>query len=86
MLFEGSGRFALLFFKRTSDIAWGRLDVVTPFHHLSEDSHINCPLRAGPITASNLIEKALVQLVLLAWKLPHTSRSVPFALGATKDK
>jgi hypothetical protein len=26
---------------------------VTPFHHLSEDSHINCPLRAGPITASS---------------------------------
>jgi hypothetical protein len=24
----------------------------TPFHHLSEDSHINCSLRAGPITAS----------------------------------
>jgi hypothetical protein len=30
----------------------GLADVVTPFHHLSEDSHINCPLRAGPITAS----------------------------------
>jgi len=25
--------------------AWGRLNVVTPFDHLSEDSHINCPLR-----------------------------------------
>jgi hypothetical protein len=22
--------------------AWGRLNVVTPFDHLSEDSHINC--------------------------------------------
>jgi hypothetical protein len=33
--------------------AWGRLNVVTPFDHLSEDSHINCPLRAGPITASS---------------------------------
>ncbi len=32
----------------------GRLNVVTPVHHLSEDSHINCPLRAGPITASSL--------------------------------
>jgi hypothetical protein len=21
----------------------------TPFHHLSEDSHINCSLRAGPL-------------------------------------
>jgi len=29
----------------------GRLDVVAPFHHLSED--INCPLRTGPNTASN---------------------------------
>jgi hypothetical protein len=34
--------------------AWGRLSVVTPFHHLSEDSHINCSLRARPITASNI--------------------------------
>jgi hypothetical protein len=25
---------------------------VTPFHHLSGDSHINRSLRAGPITAS----------------------------------
>jgi hypothetical protein len=25
---------------------------VTPFDHLSEDSQINCPLRARPITAS----------------------------------
>jgi transposase len=25
----------------------GRPNVVTPFHHLSEDSNINCPLRAG---------------------------------------
>ena len=25
---------------------------MTPFDHLSDDSHINCPLRAGPITAS----------------------------------
>jgi hypothetical protein len=22
---------------------------VTPFHHLSGDSHINCSLRAGPL-------------------------------------
>jgi hypothetical protein len=36
-------------------MAWGRLNVVTPFHHLSEDSHINCPLRAGPITASRTV-------------------------------
>src|ERR1700685_507515 len=33
--------------------AWGRLNVVTPFHHLSGDSHINRSLRAGPITASS---------------------------------
>jgi hypothetical protein len=33
--------------------AWGRLNAVTPFHHLSENSHNNCPLRAGPITASS---------------------------------
>jgi hypothetical protein len=26
---------------------------VTPFHHLSGDSHINCSLRARPITASS---------------------------------
>src|SRR5262245_19608938 len=37
--------------------AWGRLNVVTPFHHLSEDSHINCPLRAAPITASSHLER-----------------------------
>src|SRR6266511_1099171 len=29
--------------------AWGRLNVVTPFHHLSGDSHINSSLRAGPL-------------------------------------
>jgi hypothetical protein len=29
--------------------AWGRLNVVTPFHHLSGDSHINRSLRAGPL-------------------------------------
>src|SRR5215467_494023 len=29
--------------------AWGRLNVVTPFHHLSGDSHINSPLREGPL-------------------------------------
>jgi hypothetical protein len=33
--------------------ACGRLNVVTPFHHLSGDSRINCSLRAGPITASS---------------------------------
>jgi hypothetical protein len=32
----------------------GQLKVVTPFHHLSEDSHANRSHRAGPITASNL--------------------------------
>jgi hypothetical protein len=35
----------------TSD-AWGRLNVVTPFHHLSGDSHLHRSLGAGPITAS----------------------------------
>ena len=30
---------------------------MTPFDHLSEDNHINCPLRARPITASNLYTK-----------------------------
>src|SRR5215469_5945691 len=33
--------------------AWGRLNVVIPFHHLSEDSHTICPLGARPITASS---------------------------------
>jgi len=33
--------------------AWGRLNVVTPFHHLSGDSHLHRSLGAGPITASN---------------------------------
>src|SRR5262249_7022020 len=33
--------------------AWGRLNVVTPFHHLSEDSHLHRSLGAGPITASS---------------------------------
>src|SRR5262249_11803250 len=28
---------------------WGRLNVVTPFHHLSGDSHINSSLREGPL-------------------------------------
>ena len=30
------------------------LNVVTPFHHLSGDSHINRSLRAVPITALNI--------------------------------
>src|SRR5215469_16532171 len=29
--------------------AWGRLNVVTPFHHLSGDSHLNSSLREGPL-------------------------------------
>src|SRR6266478_6441976 len=29
--------------------AWGRLNVVTPFHHLSGHSHINSSLREGPL-------------------------------------
>lgn len=37
--------------------AWGRLNVVTRFHHLSGDSHINRSLRAGPITASSQSRK-----------------------------
>src|SRR5262252_6713519 len=32
----------------------GPTHVVTPFHHLSGDSHINRSLRAGPITASKI--------------------------------
>jgi hypothetical protein len=32
--------------------AWGRRNVVTPFHHLSGDSHLHRSLGAGPITAS----------------------------------
>ena len=31
----------------------GRLNVVTPFHPLSGDSHLNRSLAAGPITASS---------------------------------
>jgi hypothetical protein len=30
---------------------------VTPFHHLSGDSHINRSFRAGPITASRTLQK-----------------------------
>ena len=33
--------------------AWGRLNVWTPFHHLSGDSHLHRSLGAGPITASS---------------------------------
>src|SRR5262249_10197931 len=33
--------------------AWGRLNVVTPFHHLSGDSHLHPLLGARPITASS---------------------------------
>src|SRR5262249_46152189 len=33
--------------------AWGRLNVVTPFHHLSGGSHLHRSLGAGPITASS---------------------------------
>ena len=29
--------------------AWGRLNVVTPLHNLSKDSHINSSLREGPL-------------------------------------
>ena len=35
---------------------------MTPFDHLSEDSHINCPLRARPITASRLSRLKVVAL------------------------
>src|SRR5262249_14871364 len=33
--------------------AWGRLNVVTPFHHLPGDSHLHRSLGARPITASS---------------------------------
>ena len=35
----------------SSAIKWmqRRQATVTPFHHLSEDSHINCPLRASGV-------------------------------------
>src|SRR5262245_20989609 len=39
--------------------AWGRLNVVTPFHHLSGDSHLHRSLGAGPITASSYTGSAL---------------------------
>ena len=42
--------------------AWGRLNVVTPFHHLSEDSHTICPLGARPITASSHVESKFAAL------------------------
>src|ERR1700759_1523972 len=39
--------------------AWGRLNVVTPFHHLSGDSHINSSLREGPLRhLAGLVGKA----------------------------
>src|SRR5262249_32543941 len=40
--------------------AWGRLNVVTPFHHLSGDSHLHRSLGAGPITASRLFKRGVV--------------------------
>ena len=44
-------KFSVQKFLRVSD-AWGRLNVVTPFHHLSGGSHLHRSLGAGPITAS----------------------------------
>src|SRR6266542_3103326 len=38
--------------------AWGRLNVVTPFHHLSGDSHINSSLRPGPLRHLALADRA----------------------------
>src|SRR5262252_185186 len=38
--------------------AWGRLNVVTPFHHLSGDSHINSSLREGPLRHLEPISKS----------------------------
>jgi Transposase len=32
-----------------SEASFYRLNVVTPFHHLSGDSHINSSLREGPL-------------------------------------
>src|SRR5262249_37537536 len=54
--------------------AWGRLNVVTPFHHLSGDSHLHRSLGAGPITASrlDLVEHACLALAAQPVKFaPH---------------
>src|SRR5215813_12046262 len=41
--------------------AWGRLNVVTPFDHLSEDSHLHRSLGAGHITASFGAKRTLTE-------------------------
>ena len=48
--------------------AWGRLNVVTPFHHLSEDCHTICPLGARPITdAMPFLRRAgLIEVVIVS--------------------
>src|SRR6516165_11283505 len=49
--------------------AWGRLNVVTPFHHLSGDSHINSSLREGPLR--HLARATTVSII------PHRDASNP---------
>src|SRR5262245_5705149 len=51
--------------------AWGRLNVVTTFHHLSGDSHINSSLREGPLRHLTS-HRVLGGLTL---RLNHTTRS-----------
>src|SRR5262245_45289402 len=61
--------------------AWGRLNVVTPFHHLSGDSHLHCSLGAGPITASGSPRPRRRREPLGATELAGAHRWLPGDLG-----
>src|SRR5262249_58731881 len=64
--------------------AWGRLNVVTPFHHLSGGSHLHRSLGAGPITASRT--RAGWGFVLTHALSPHRAKILPLVHDAAIGK
>src|SRR5262249_54814476 len=56
--------------------AWGRLNVVTPFHHLSGDSHLHRSIGAGPLR--HLVGSAVVAKHITTYSSRLAERSQIF--------
>jgi hypothetical protein len=66
--------------------AWGRLNVVTPFHHLSGDSHINSSLREGPLRHLGQTDAGRARLGWRNERVVITAAQLPLKLEAPAFK
>src|SRR6478752_4309668 len=64
--------------------AWGRLNVVTPFHHLSGDSHINSSLREGPLAM--LSARAALKAGVLLSRITRFSKLKRWGMDVAKRR